>query len=131
MHKVIFRAMYFIMLVVKGSAKTNPLFLQTKNVYTCKNPCETFGRKLRKETSSYRMNLTKLKLFWKPWQIQFFFVIINCIWPWPSTVYNINHLVTTDDISDRWVKKLCLQEFRLWTFPAFIISLFWYLWSHW
>ena len=63
MHKVIFRAMYFIMLVVKGSAKTNPLFLQTKNVYTCKNPCETFGRKLRKETSSYRMNLTKLKLF--------------------------------------------------------------------
>lgn len=51
MYKVIFRAMYFIMRVVKGSAKTNPLFLQTKNVHTCQNPRETFGRKLRRETT--------------------------------------------------------------------------------
>ena len=51
MHKAIFGAMYFIVLVVKWLVKTTPLFLQSKNVHTCQNPRETFGRKLRRETT--------------------------------------------------------------------------------
>ena len=63
MYEVIFRAMYFIMRVVKGSAKTNPLFLQTKNVHTCQNPREGLGgSKGGRPLISNEYNLIKIVL---------------------------------------------------------------------